>query len=73
MKQADGHGVEAMPGLRLVTGEKYYKPKLGFSCKAKRIGAGTLVECLEEDAYKCPFSVSYGHSHYCKCSIRPYH
>jgi hypothetical protein len=73
MKQADGHGVEAMPGLRPVKGRKYYKPKFGFGCKAKRIGGGTLVECMEEDGYKCPFSVSYGHSYYCKRSIRPYH
>jgi hypothetical protein len=73
MKQANRREVEAMPGLRPVKGGKYYKPELGFSCKVKRIGAGTLVECLEEDAYNCVFSICYGHSYYCKRSIRPYH
>jgi hypothetical protein len=46
--------------------------KTGFdkSCKAKDVGVKGYLECLEEDASLCPFSVSYGSAYFCSCPLR---
>jgi hypothetical protein len=41
-------------------------------CKARDVGLETVVECLEEDPYVCPFSMSLGGMYYCKCPVRVY-
>jgi hypothetical protein len=70
MKQTYAHRIEAMPGLELLKDCECYKPRLGFSCKAKDVGLDAYVECLEMYSSTCPFSVSYAHSYYCKCPAR---
>ena len=48
--------------------------KHGFKhlCKGKDAGLDNFLECLDEDASNCAFSVSYGKSCYCKCPLRVY-
>jgi hypothetical protein len=55
----------ASDGLKLLVELKRYKPGFGFTCKARDIGLDSYVECLEKDAFRCPFSVSYGYFYYC--------
>lgn len=57
-------------GLKLAEDCKGYIPGFGVSCKARDIGLKSYVKCLEKDSCRCPFSVSYAHSHYCTCSVR---
>jgi hypothetical protein len=48
--------------------------KTGFdrSCKTKDIGLKAYLECLEEDASLCQFSVSFGSTYFCSCPLRVY-
>jgi hypothetical protein len=57
-----------LDGLTLPKDFKWFKPGLGFTCKAKDIGLESFVECLEMDS--CPFSIPFGYTHYCKCPAR---
>ncbi len=41
-------------------------------CKAREIGLELYLECLEENAFACPFSVHFGDSYYCECPLRIY-
>lgn len=59
-------------GLKLPKDSEYYKLGVGFSCEARDIGLDVYVECLEKGAHRCPFSLSYGYSSYCKCPPRVY-
>jgi hypothetical protein len=49
-----------------------YYTGLEVLCKARDIGLQALVECIEENPDKCPFSVSLGGMRICKCPIRVY-
>ena len=49
-----------------------YKSGLTELCKAKDIGLGTYLECLDNDAQKCIFSLPWGDSYLCKCPLRIY-
>ena len=40
--------------------------------KVRDIGLGSYLECLEENAFACPFSVYFGDSYYCECPLRVY-
>ena len=72
MKQAYANSIEAMPGHTLLPECKSYNSELGFTCNALDVGLDSYVECLETYAPTCPFSVSYAHSYYCKCTARVY-
>ena len=73
MEQAHLEEIERIIyGLRLPKNSEYYEPGVGFSCKAKDIGFDAYAECLEKGSYRCPFSLSYGCSSYCKCPSRIY-
>jgi hypothetical protein len=61
---------KCLGGLTLPKEFKWFKPGLGFTCKAKDIGLESFVNCLEIDSYMCPFSVFYGYSNYCSCPAR---
>jgi len=61
---------KAINGLRLPKDFRWFKPGAGFTCKARDIGLGSFAECLEEDSFMCPFSVSFDHSYYCKSFLR---
>lgn len=41
-------------------------------CRAKDVRLEEHLECLDEKAYECPFSISYGNSYYCRCPLRVY-
>jgi hypothetical protein len=49
-----------------------YYTGLQVLCKARDVGLQSLVECLEENAYQCPFSLSLSGLNFCKCPIRVY-
>ena len=51
---------------------KCYKSHFEALCKAKDIGLETFLECMEVHPQKCPFSVAFGYSHFCKCPLRVY-
>jgi hypothetical protein len=69
MEQAhDSVMAEMVDTVKLPQDCKCYKPGFGVF-KARDIGLESLVECLEEDPYTCPFSMSDGYSNYCKCRV----
>jgi hypothetical protein len=41
-------------------------------CKAQEVGLETFLECLEEDPYECPFSLSFAGMFLCECPLRVY-
>jgi hypothetical protein len=53
-------------------GFQCYQSGLKVLCKAKDIGLETYLECMEVYPQKCPFSVAFGYSHFCKCPLRVY-
>jgi hypothetical protein len=61
---------KAINGLRLPKSFKWFKPGVGFTCKARDIGLGSFAQCLEKSSFMCPFSVSFDNSYYCKCVPR---
>jgi hypothetical protein len=63
---------EVINELELPEGCTCYKPGFGVQCKAKDIGVESFAKCLEKDPYACKFSVPFGYSYYCTCSVRVY-
>jgi len=51
---------------------KCYKSGFEKLCKAQEVGLETFLECLEEDPYECPFSLSFGDMFLCECPLRVY-
>jgi hypothetical protein len=47
-------------------------PEFDPPCKAQDVGLETFVECLEDDSYKCVFSICLGGEYLCKCPLRVY-
>ena len=41
-------------------------------CKARDVGLGTFIECLEDEPHECPFSMRLSGLSYCKCPLRVY-
>jgi hypothetical protein len=72
VKDAHAHRMEPVPGARPVMGGKCDKAECEFSCEARDIGLDSYVECLEERAHLCAFSVRYAHAYYCKNRARVY-
>jgi hypothetical protein len=66
------HMDNILDGVKLLIECKRYEPGVGFNCKAKDVGLDSFAECLEKDSCRCPFSVSYAHTHYCMSSARVY-
>ena len=65
--------IEAIIGrLKCPKDFKCYKSGFEALCKAKDVGLKLYLECLEQNSFECPFSVSFGRSHYCKCPLRVY-
>ncbi len=58
--------------LKCGKGLKCVNSGLQGICKAKDIGLKSFLECLEENPYECPFSVSFGRSYFCQCPLRVY-
>jgi len=42
------------------------------TCKTKDVGLKAYLECLEQDASVCSFSVPFGSSYFCSCPLRVY-
>jgi len=61
---------ESLAGQKIFAECKRYKPGVGFICKAKDIGLDIFVQCLEKDSRRCPFSVRYSRSYFCKSPAR---
>jgi len=70
MEQAHVQGVEElMHETELPKDFKYYKPGVGFTCKAKDVGMESYLACLEERKFSVGF---FGDRYYCSCSARIY-
>jgi len=41
-------------------------------CKAKDFGLESYLECLDGNPQGCPFSLSFGEGHFCRCPLRVY-
>ena len=41
-------------------------PQGMLECRARRIGVADLVECLAKQPTHCKFSLSFGHSFFCR-------
>lgn len=63
---------EVMFDLEVLGHCQWYKPGVGFICAAEDIGLESYVECVEKDANRCPFSMSYANSYYCTSYARVY-
>ncbi|MES0349630.1 MAG: hypothetical protein ABUK19_02820 [Desulfobacteria bacterium] len=74
MEQAHVQEVEeVMYEIGLPKDFKYYKPGVGFTCKAKDVGMESYIVCLEEHPLECKFSVGFfGDRFYCECPLRVY-
>ena len=74
MEQAHVQEVqEVMCEIELPKDFRYYKPGVGFTCKAKDVGMVSYLRCLEEHPLECKFSVGFfGDRYYCSCSARIY-
>jgi hypothetical protein len=33
---------------------------------------GALLECLEQGRHLCPFALSFGYGHFCRCPLNNY-
>ncbi len=73
MKEEDRKKIEEiMAGMQCP--KDFQCAESGFErlCKAKDYGLESYLECLEENPYNCPFSLSFGYDHFCKCPLRVY-
>jgi len=63
---------ELMAGLECP--KEFICHKSGFTrlCKVRKAGASGFLECLEEDARTCQFSLPYGDPPACLCPVRAY-
>ena len=49
-----------------------YKSGFQTLCKAKHIGLGLHVQCLETNPPECKFKAPFGSSFFCRCPLRVY-
>ncbi|MDD5063202.1 MAG: hypothetical protein PHQ35_00380 [Phycisphaerae bacterium] len=49
-----------------------YKSGSENLCKARYFGLEEYIDCLEENAKKCEFSLPFGEGYLCKCTLRIY-
>lgn len=49
-----------------------HKSGLQQLCRARSIGIEGYIDCLEEEAEKCEFSLPFGEGYFCKCPVRIY-
>jgi hypothetical protein len=65
-------GKEVMGDATCPKDFKCYKSGFENLCKAQEVGLETFLECLEEHAMECTFSVRFGGLYYCRCPLRVY-
>jgi hypothetical protein len=63
---------EIIGGLECPEDFVCYKSGFETLCRASDIKMELFVECLEEEARSCQFSVPFGEGHFCKCPLRVY-
>jgi hypothetical protein len=51
---------------------KCYKSGFQILCKAKDIGLGSFLECLEREPNACQFSFPFALMYLCQCPLRVY-
>lgn len=51
-----------------------YKSDSGHVCKTKTrdFGLEQYLDCLDEEAYRCEFSLSFGNGYFCTCPVQLY-
>ena len=77
MKQEDTDKIkEIIDDLKCPKDFACYKQGFEGICQVKDVGLDSIVACVETTQIgcgnSCPFHITYGHSHYCKCPLRVY-
>jgi hypothetical protein len=70
MKQVNMQGIEGLIDFFCFDGFGGPDPNAQYICEARDIGMTTFVECLEQDANKCPKALSYADTWYCSSRAR---
>lgn len=63
---------EIMSGMKCPKNFRCADHGFEMLCKGKDFGVERYIDCLEKDAFKCPFAVSFGGSFLCQCPLRVY-
>jgi hypothetical protein len=63
---------EIAPGMKCPKGFACAESGFEELCKAQDRGLESYLECLERNAWNCPFAVPFGHGHFCECPLRVY-
>jgi hypothetical protein len=70
-KETETEIEEIIDGMKCPKDFRCYKSGLEVLCKAKNVGDGLFLLCLEEHPKKCKF-VAVDHGYLCKCPLRIY-
>jgi hypothetical protein len=71
-QEHEGRIQEIMREMQCPRDFECYKSGFENLSKARIVGSGILVECLEEKAKDCKLKFSFGFGYFCKCPIRKY-
>jgi hypothetical protein len=63
---------EIIHGMKCPKDFECYNSRFESLCKAKDTDLESYIECLDEEAYKCEFSLTFGSSYLCRCPLRIY-
>ena len=63
---------DIMGGLACPKNFKCCTEGLENLCKAIDVGLESHIECLEQNSFECPFTVTFGGLYYCRCPLRIY-
>ena len=63
---------EIIRGMKCQKDFKCCKPGSGYLCKAKDRGMEGYLDCLEQEADLCEFSLPFGDGFFCRCPLRIY-
>ncbi|MCP3685750.1 MAG: hypothetical protein GY861_24140 [bacterium] len=73
MKEEDRKKIKEIMGeMSCPEGFKCAESGFEMLCKAKDKGTKGHIDCLEDNAYRCTFAISFGRSYFCKCPLRVY-
>ena len=61
---------EILGDLHCPKGFRCYREGLENLCRARKMGIGYYLECLEDKPEFCKFSFSVGDVHFCECPLR---
>ena len=63
---------EIASGVNCLKDFECYKSEPEKLCKVRDFGLEEYLDCLEETAQECEFSLSFGNGYFCTCPVRIY-